>query len=185
MSEMTGRTLSGHPFFELSLDLLCVANTEGRFVELSPSWTSTLGWSRDDLMSKPFVDFVHPDDQSQTIVETQRLAAGHTTVDFENRYRCKDGAYKWTQWTASVDKASGMIYAIARDVSAQKEARQILTTELQNLKDINAQLQQDEGSSDELLLIAQRINRARIALTGVEEGMRPRGRLGRIPPTPP
>lgn len=181
---MAHAKLMGHPLFEFSLDLLCVANNEGRFVELSPSWTHTLGWSQEELASKPFVEFVHSDDKAQTILETQKLAAGHTTVDFENRYRCKDGTYKWLQWTANVDKTSGMIYAIARDVSAQKEAGQIIARELQNLKEINALLQREDGSNEEFRLIAQRINRARIALTTADERMRPPARLGRIPPTP-
>ena len=112
-------------FFTLSLDLLCVAGTDGYFKLLNPAWAA-LGWTQAELQERPFIDFVHPDDREATIAETQKLATGHKTVGFENRYRCKDGSYRDILWTA-VSHGSGMIYAAARDITDRKRAE----TELQ------------------------------------------------------
>jgi PAS domain S-box-containing protein len=103
-------------FFELSLDLVCIASTEGRFLQLSPSFSSTLGYSLEELLTSPFFDFVHPDDLPATREELSRLSGGALTRDFRNRYRCKNGSYRWLQWRCRPD-ADGRIYGVARDVT--------------------------------------------------------------------
>jgi PAS domain S-box-containing protein len=109
-------------FFDVSLDMLCIAGTDGRFRKVNPAWTNVLGWRREDLESAPFLDFVHPDDAAATTAETESLAKGAVTVGFENRYRCHDGSYKWLSWKAAADSACGVIYAAARDVTATRHA---------------------------------------------------------------
>jgi PAS domain S-box-containing protein len=109
-------------FFALSLDLFCVARFDGYFKRLNPAWRDTLGWSDDELCARPFLDFVHPDDRESTSREAGKLAEGSVTVQFENRYRCHDGSYRWLQWMAVPVLEDAQIYAIARDVTNSKAA---------------------------------------------------------------
>lgn len=110
-----------HRFFEHSRDLLCVADHETRFLRLSPSWTDCLGWRLDEMLGRSFLDFVHPDDLEDTRREARRLAENEEVVRFENRYRCRDGTYRWLQWNSSAP-AGGPVYAVARDVTDQRSA---------------------------------------------------------------
>jgi PAS domain S-box-containing protein len=112
-------------FLDLSIDMLCIAGIDGYFKHLNPAWEKTLGYSKEELLSRPYVDFVHPDDREAAIAEANSLAAGRGTFIFENRFRCKDGSYKWLRWTGAVRAERGVIYASARDVSPRKreEAR--------------------------------------------------------------
>jgi PAS domain S-box-containing protein len=112
-------------FLDVSIDMLCIAGVDGYFKHLNPAWEKTLGYSQEELLSHPYVDFVHPEDRKATIAEANSLAAGRDTFIFENRYRCKDGSYKWLRWTGAVRAEKGVIYASARDISPRKreEAR--------------------------------------------------------------
>ena len=114
-------------FFTLSLDMLCIATFDGYFKQLNPAWANTLGFELETLKSKPFIEFVHPDDRDKTATEAQRLATGESTVAFENRYLCKDGSYKWLLWTATVSVEKQLYYTVARDITAQKETEKQLT----------------------------------------------------------
>lgn len=111
-------------FFHLSLELLCIANLDGYFVELNGNWERALGYSLDELKGKPFLDFVHPDDKQKTLLECESLAAGNKTVAFENRYRAKDGSYRWLSWSSVASLKTGLIYAAARDVTGRKAAEE-------------------------------------------------------------
>ncbi len=104
-------------FFELSLDMLCIAGFDGYFKRLNPAWTQVLGYSMEELLAAPFVSFVHPDDVDATLAEAARLAADALTHRFQNRYRCKDGTYRWLLWTAAPDRGATRIIAAARDIT--------------------------------------------------------------------
>jgi PAS domain S-box-containing protein len=107
--------------FEHSLDLICVAASNGFFQKLSKSWTVQLGWSIEELLSRPFIEIIHPDDREPTFGVVKTLHAGETLIDFENRYRAKDGQYHWIQWRAHVDpKNPDYIFAIGRDITQAK-----------------------------------------------------------------
>jgi PAS domain S-box-containing protein len=106
-------------FFEHSPDLLCVAGLDCRFRRLSATWTSVLGWTAQELLDCSFLDFVHPEDTRATRAEVARLAAGAPTVMFENRYRHRDGSYRWLQWNARPAAGLPLVYAVARDVTRQ------------------------------------------------------------------
>ena len=113
------RELEG--FFELSLDMLCIAGNDGRFRRLNPAWQTTLGWSLEELRARPWIDFVHPDDRAATEAAGAGLANGVAVVRFENRYRCKDGSYRRLQW-AAIPASDDLIYACAHDVTAERAA---------------------------------------------------------------
>ena len=112
-------------FIDLSLNLLCIAGTDGYFKHVNPAWETTFGFTREELLSRPYLEFVHPDDREDTTAEAAKIASGCNTVSFENRYRCKDGSYKWLLWSAVVRTERGLIYAIAADITERKreEAR--------------------------------------------------------------
>jgi PAS domain S-box-containing protein len=108
--------------FRVSLDMLCIAGFDGYFKRLNPAWTKTLGFSLEELMGLPYLDFVHPDDRAATIAEAEKIAAGAETISFENRYLCRDGSYRWLQWKSSPMADQRLIYAVVRDVTEQKHA---------------------------------------------------------------
>ncbi|BAY23026.1 two-component sensor histidine kinase [Calothrix sp. NIES-2100] len=121
-------------FFSLSLDLLCIAGFDGYFKHLNPIWVKTLGWTTQELLSKPFIEFVHPKDREPTIFICQKLANSVDTVNFENRYMCADGSYKWLSWNATSFGEEKLIYAIARDITINKENEIALRKSIQELE---------------------------------------------------
>jgi PAS domain S-box-containing protein len=108
--------------FYLSLDLLCITGKDGYFKRVNPALERTLGYSSDELTSRPFIDFVHPDDRADTDVAQSSLVRGDDIVQFENRYVRSDGNVRWLQWSARSVPDEGLIYAAARDVSESRRA---------------------------------------------------------------
>jgi len=113
--------------FDLSIDLKCVVGTDGYFKKLNPAFTLTLGWTIEELLAKPFYDFIHPDDVTITINEIKKLATGKKTIDFENRLVTKKGDYLPMSWNANHDEITGELYAVARDITERKKAEEVLT----------------------------------------------------------
>lgn len=107
-------------FFNVSLDMLCVANTEGYFVRLNPAFENILGYTTQELMAKPFLEFVHPDDGEATKETMATLGLQRIVHELTNRYRCKDGSYRWLEWRAV--PVGNLIYSAARDVTQKIEA---------------------------------------------------------------
>lgn len=121
-------------YFEISLDLFCVLGVDAYFKRLNPAWETTLGFSRRELMSRPFIEFVHPDDREPTLKQNAEVRGGGRAVAFENRYLHKDGSYRWLLWNAAPFSAGGVIYSSARDVTDRKRVeaeRERLVRELQ------------------------------------------------------
>jgi PAS domain S-box-containing protein len=121
-------------FFTLSLDMLCIADFSGYFRKLNPAWEKTLGFTREELQSRPMFDFVHPDDLERTRAQNLTVRTGGQALSFENRYRCKDGSFRWLLWNATPDFDRQVIYAVARDITERKrseEERDRLVHELQ------------------------------------------------------
>ena len=109
-------------FFTLSRDMICIASFDGYFKSLNPAWEKTLGFTTEEMLAAPYLSFVHPDDQEATSAEAAKLAAGLETISFENRYRCKDGSYKWLLWSCTPSVGHQLIYALARDITERKRA---------------------------------------------------------------
>jgi PAS domain S-box-containing protein len=107
-------------FFAMSRDMLCIASFDGYFRRLNPAWQETLGYSLAELTSRPYVDFVHPDDRGATAAEAKSVSAGQPMLVFENRYRRKDGSYRWLAWKSAARVEQGLVYCVARDVTEQK-----------------------------------------------------------------
>jgi PAS domain S-box-containing protein len=108
-------------FFAHSLDLLCIAGLDGYFKRLNPVWEKTLGFSRAELLARPYLEFVHPDDRAVTAAAAQKLATGAPLATFENRYRSKDGSHRWLSWSAVPVAGQGLMYAAARDITDRKQ----------------------------------------------------------------
>jgi len=108
--------------FELAGDLLATATFDGCFVHLNGAWERCLGWTREELMAEPFIAFVHPDDRARTEQEAARAFDGEGSVRFTNRYRAKDGSYRWIEWRSWIDAERQLIHAAARDVTEQLAA---------------------------------------------------------------
>jgi two-component system sensor kinase FixL len=106
--------------FDFSLDMLCMASLDGYFRIVNAAFETTLGYSRQLLLKKPLIEFVHPDDKAATSEALRLLTSGAHLPYFENRFRCDDGAYKWLAWTCSAVTGEGLLYAVARDITAQK-----------------------------------------------------------------
>ena len=111
-------------FFTLSPDMFCIAGMDGYFKEVNPAAQKILGYTAEELTCKPFIDFVHPDDREATIKEASRLAEGGRTIYFENRYRAKDGSYRWMLWSSAPVLEEQLIYAVARDITEHKKTEQ-------------------------------------------------------------
>jgi PAS domain S-box-containing protein len=118
------RTADRDRMWRLSTDVMLVARYDATIEAVNPAWTTLLGWDERDLLGSAFMDFVHPDDVAATLAEVGTLSEGLTTLRFENRYRGKDGGYRWLSWTAVPDE--DRIHAVGRDVTAEKEAQQAL-----------------------------------------------------------
>ena len=105
-------------FFDLQADLFCMAGLDGFFKRVNPAFESTLGYSSSELLARPYVDFIHPDDVAATTADLGSLREGHRTLFFENRFRCREGEYKTFAWSATPDE--DRVYAVGRDVTDRK-----------------------------------------------------------------
>jgi PAS domain S-box-containing protein len=127
--------------FDLSLDMICIADiTTSCFKRINPAFGKTLGYSDEELLGRPFTDFVHPDDRNPTIkVVEGMLSQGSDVINFENRYRCKDGSYKWLMWTSKTISEQGVAYAVARDITEKKLVEEELKRHRNQLKELVAE----------------------------------------------
>jgi len=127
--------------WSLSRELLCIATFDGHFKDVNPAWNAALGLTTDELTTKPFIDFVHPEDRASTLAEAGKLMAGGETVHFENRYICKDGSYRWLAWSARSVAERRLMYASARDVTEERRAKDQIAALNADLQQRAAQLQ--------------------------------------------
>lgn len=142
VGDLFRRAFDGDQLFQVSIDLVCVAATDGYFLRVSPSFSTTLGWSEEELLTRPFLSFVHPDDIESTLERMEDLASGNRTLGFENRYRTKAGGWRVLQWASYADEETGYIYAIARDVTHERAVR----AQLRRARDMAESASRAKGS---------------------------------------
>jgi PAS domain S-box-containing protein len=130
------RPLDGYArFIHLSTDLFCIGTFDKYFKKINPSWERALGFTSEELMAEPYTKFVHPDDRQSTMVETSRIQdPGTDSQNFENRFLCKDGSYKWLSWNAVSVPGEKVTYAVARDITARKAADEVLREGAEQLR---------------------------------------------------
>ncbi len=128
-------------FFSLSLDLLAIGNRDGRFLRLNSHWETLLGYTLEELKSRPIWDFVHPDDRALTQAVAAQLISGGEMVPFVNRFRCADGTTRWIEWH-SVPYGDTLVYSAARDITERKLAEGERESLLAQLQESAQQLRQ-------------------------------------------
>ena len=121
-------------FFTLSLDMLVVADFDGYFKRVNPAWTRVLGYTTEEMLAQPYMEFVHPDDRNPTSQAADTLNVGGEVIKFENRYRAKDGSYRWLEWCCVPYPHERTIYGAARDVTERKEATATIARYSKDLK---------------------------------------------------
>lgn len=135
-------------FFSLSLDLMCVAGFDGYLKRVNPAWERVLGYGSAELLSRPYLDFVHPDDRAPTTTAARTVSGGGHVIAFENRYRAKDGTYRWLEWAAVPYPDEQVIYAAGRDITERKEARETIARYSRDLQAAKAaQVEQESRLS--------------------------------------
>lgn len=123
--------------FQTSSDLMCMADPNGAFKKTNPAFTQTLGYSEEELIAKPFIEFVHPDDKQSTLDEMARQQQKGSSLNFENRYICKDGSFRWLSWRAIFNKDDGTTYATARDITENMQMEVSLRERESLIRSIN------------------------------------------------
>jgi two-component system, sensor histidine kinase len=111
--------------YDLSIDLICIAGTDGYFKSVNTAFTKSLGYTETELLSKPFFEFIHPEDIESTEREIEKLSQGHKTINFVCRYRTKSNEYRYLQWVTNPEVETGNLFAIARDITVEKKNENI------------------------------------------------------------
>lgn len=117
--ELKEKTEELEGFFNVALDLLCIADVEGRFIKVNKQWEEVLGYSTEELEKRNFLEFVHPEDIPATLDAMSDLDKQNVVLDFVNRYKSKDGSYRYIEWRSHPSKK--LIYAAARDITERKK----------------------------------------------------------------
>jgi PAS domain S-box-containing protein len=138
----TGLTETLAPFFNQSIDCLCIANFEGYFVDINPGFLEMLGYSKEELMSKKISEFIYAEDRELTNQKRQKLLENVPLVNFENRYVSKSGKLVWLHWTSIPLPEQGLIYAIAKDITHKKQLQKEQLSHLNDLSMANKELKQ-------------------------------------------
>lgn len=126
--------------FNLSIDMLAVGGFDGFLEQVNPAWVRVLGWSRDDLMGRPLLDFVHPEDRSAAAAVFRRLADGEPVDGLECRFGCRDGTHRWLSWNSFPYAGRQRIFSVVRDITASKRAEQLLLENQERLRALSNQL---------------------------------------------
>lgn len=113
-------------FFAVSLDMLCVTGFDGYLKQVNPAWEKTLGFPKEELLAKPLIEFIHPEDRESSLAEFQKLSQGINTVAFESRLLCQNGSYKWFSWNAIPVIEQESYYSVGRDITEQKQLEEAL-----------------------------------------------------------
>lgn len=154
-------------FFGLSMDILCIANLDGHFVRINAAMVSLLGHAEQDILNRPFLEFVHPDDREATNAQSLKLTRGERVSHFENRYRCSDGSWKWISWHVTPRLEAGRLYAVGRDVTEKKRVEADLHESQEALCRLNSRL--EEMVAERTLGLQESEERFRLLVEGVND----------------
>jgi PAS domain S-box-containing protein len=124
-------------FFKLSMDLLCVAGLDGYLRRVNPAFVQALGYTAEELLARPVLDFIHPEDRDATRADYEKLARGEPTANLENRFRCKDGTYRWVGWSYFPVPEEGLAYGVGRDMTEPRRIHEVLTLRADELEQAN------------------------------------------------
>ncbi|MGB3480135.1 MAG: PAS domain S-box protein [bacterium] len=138
----------------LSHDLICIAGMDGFFKYLNPAWERTLGYTTEELLSRPFLDFIHPDDHNINDAEVEKLSKGEPSIGFENRYIHKDGSIRTISWTATPFEKEKLIYCIGRDLTERKEAEENLKVLNNHLRHRTSELERSNKELEQFAYVA-------------------------------
>jgi PAS domain S-box-containing protein len=139
---MSTTTFNFERFFELTTDLVCIASFDGYFKKVNSAVSKTLGYSIQELYSKPINDFIHPDDQKVTSSTRENLTKANDLHYFENRYLTKKGKIVWLSWTSIPSEEDKVIFAIAKDISHKKRLEAERNMQLAELSKSNKNFEQ-------------------------------------------
>jgi PAS domain S-box-containing protein/putative nucleotidyltransferase with HDIG domain len=145
-------------YFDASFDLLATADPSGRLVRVNPAWQATLGYTVDELLARPFIEFVYPDDRQATREKFAKLLTGaQDVVRFRNRYRTAGGGIVWLEWNANASGRDGLVHATGRDITAQVEAEEQLGSNARVLEEMVAERTEEleEARAETLLRLAR------------------------------
>jgi PAS domain S-box-containing protein len=138
-------------FFALSLDLLCVVGFDGYFKRVNPAWQQVLGYTSDELLSRPYLEFIHPEDRDASREEALKLSAGAALLHFENRFLHKDGTCRWFLWSATPFAELQILYAAGHDITERKAAEQTLSEYARDLEASHRALEEQTGRLAQLV----------------------------------
>jgi len=175
ISDSVEMDLQLRQIFNMSLDMICIADLKtATFIRVNPAFTTILGYSENELLGRPFLEFIHPDDVERTIcVLDEELAKGKKVVRFKNRYMCKDGSYRWLSWISHPQPEVGLTYAVAHDVTEEiKQAKALLESEKQFRNIIESSpmgIHLYELHSDDRLVLTG-TNRSTDRILGIDSG---------------
>jgi PAS domain S-box-containing protein len=155
--------------FNLSLDMLCIAGFDGYFKRLNPAWERVLGFSEHELTSRPYVDFVHPDDRAVTQAQAAKIESGAKILWFENRYLSRDGSYRWLLWNAVPFTTESLIYAAARDITALKRSESRVAVEHAVARILAGSPTLETGAAEILKAVCRSLDWAMGAIWTVDE----------------
>jgi PAS domain S-box-containing protein len=173
-AQIARRTADRNRMWQLSTDVMLVARFDGSIVAVNPAWTSLLDWSELELVGENFLGFVHSDDGFSTRQAARKLSAGSKVLHFENRYRHRDGSYRWLSWTAVPDQE--FIHAVGRDITMDKEKAEALAKTEEALR----QSQKMEAVGQLTGGIAHDFNNLLTGITGSLGLLRTRLKQGRM-----
>ena len=150
-------------FFTLSLDMLCVVGFDGSFKRVNPAWHRILGYDEADLLSRQYLDFIHPDDREATLAEAAKLTEGKDVLYFENRYWHKDGTLRWLLWASAPFPEQQLAYAAAKDITERKAAEETMARDARDLQATHRELE------DQASRLAQLVKELEVAKRHAED----------------